>query len=173
MSIIFQIKKFNSLISPPKYLYHLTFYKNIDSILENGLNHGFSSAVGRGGYAGYSAGKTFLTDLSGVKFWYSKMEENAQDLSDNIIEDQMIPVVLRIDVEGLEMQTDEIGSKDSSAQSFTTTLPIEPEYIDIWDGSSWVSLEDEIDLHQAITIEEDNDETLIYFKPTYSNKLIP
>lgn len=51
-----------------RYAYHVTFSKNLAAISKRGLVPGSRSAMGRGGYAGHSGGKTFLSDKEGVDF---------------------------------------------------------------------------------------------------------
>ena len=58
------------------YVYHVTFYNRLSSISDRGLvpvGGAQGSTLGRGGYAGHSQGKVFLTELEGVPFWYGGM----------------------------------------------------------------------------------------------------
>jgi hypothetical protein len=129
-----------------RYLYHVTFLKDLDSIISEGLGFG-----GRGGdfYADRSQDKLFFTEFSGVSYWMSKLEDRANAETDHP-EEGWVPVVLRIDEayfwNDVDLQEDELGSKDS----LSTAVYVEPtEYftkidapeLEIWDGASWVPLD--------------------------------
>jgi hypothetical protein len=134
------------LAEDSRYLYHVTFLKDLDSIISGGLGFG-----GRGGdfYADRSQDKLFFTELDGVSYWMSKLEDRANAETDNP-EEGWVPVVLRIDDiyfwNDVDLQEDELGSKDS----LSTAVYVEPtEYftkidapeLEIWDGDSWVPLD--------------------------------
>lgn len=130
-----------------KYLYHVTFLKDLDSIISGGLGFG-----GRTGdfYADRSQDKLFFTEFSGVSYWMSKYEDRANAETDNP-EEGWVPVVLRIDedyfwADNIPVSEDELGARDSLARA----VYIEPdEYLseiaapdlDIWDGNAWVPLD--------------------------------
>ena len=148
-------------------LYHVTYLANIEDIAYNGLQRGSGQTFG-GGYATYSTGKVFLASWRGVRYWFGKYEDFASDKSDNPIEDALIPIVLRVDVSGLELQNDDIGTKDAISKSYFIEEEIEPNRIQAYDGHSWKGLE-EIDVEQimddaleAAQIEDDYGEEIIW-----------
>ncbi len=159
-----------------EYLYHVTYYNKLESISNNGLKVGSGGSMGQGGNAYRSSGNLFLTELAGVDFWYDKAQDHAESFTDNILADEYIPVVLRLDIGDMNKDIDESGSKDSLHNAFIIKETVDPDYIEVYDGSSWVSLFNyqDIDLMQAIDIDQDPDtgEELYYFK-SYGNTLIP
>ena len=76
------------LAEDSRYLYHVTFLKDLDSIISGGLGFG-----GRTGdfYAERSKDKLFFTELDGVSYWMSKLEDRANAETDNP-EEGWIPV---------------------------------------------------------------------------------
>lgn len=164
-------------------LFHVTFYRFLPMIAEHGLvpsqSHG-----GFGGMQGYSQGFVFLTEGDGVPFWYSRLEQVAHHLSDNVLEDGMVPVVLRFDTDHLlyepDLQLDEAGTRDSGGhESWKLAMPVPADDIFIWDGSewSWISDWESVDPESALDgQEEETDEgeteTFWYFKD-YDNPLEP
>lgn len=129
-----------------KYLYHVTFLKDLDSIISAGLGFG-----GRTGdfYADRSQDKLFFTDFSGVSYWMGKLEDRANAETDTP-EEGWVPVVLRIDDayfwNDIDLVEDELGSRDAMAPA----VYVEPsDYfkeiaapeMEIWDGSAWVPLD--------------------------------
>jgi len=126
----------------PLFVYHVTFSNNLDSIMQFGLNPQASGALGRGGYAGHSHGRLFLTEQDGVDFWYERVEAVANDLSDKPLADGYVPVVLRVPSCEQYMQEDEAGTSDANAQSWYMTHSIEPDEIEVWNGESWVMLDE-------------------------------
>jgi len=164
-------------------LYHITYYNRLENISKDGLKTGARRSIGGASYDGHSAGNLFLTDRNGIKFWYNRAEAFAEHNSDNIYEDGYVPVVLKITkpVQDDELDIDDLGSRDSLSDAYKYQGNVEPEYIELWDGSTWISVEDwwDVDINQALnkTEEEDEDtgETIEYYHFKYSNQnpLIP
>lgn len=134
------------LVEESKYLYHVTFLKDLDSIISGGLGFG-----GRAGdfYAERSRDKLFFTEFSGVSYWMGKLEDRANAETDNP-EEGWVPVVLRIDDayfwNDIDLVEDELGSRDAMAPA----VYVEPsDYfkeiaapeMEIWDGARWVPLD--------------------------------
>lgn len=129
--------------------YHVTFAKNIESILHNGLQLGNGSGIGTGAYQQWSAGKLFFsTCADDVSFWLSKYEDHAVDRSDDFLLDGMIPIVLRFEVD--QFEPDEVGAKEGRHCSFYTKTPIPAEDIEVYLGD-WGWLDEKIiDLQRAV-----------------------
>jgi hypothetical protein len=75
----------------------------------------------------------------------SKMENIANHNSDFKEEDDMgwTPIVLRIDLDeavGNDVQDDTPGQQDSFSDAFFVEDTIDPDFIEVWDGSRWVSV---------------------------------
>jgi len=160
------------------WVYHLTYFNNLDSIESVGLIPTFGGALGRGGYAEHSAGKLFVTSKEGIPFWYDRLEQHAHDLSDDVRETGHIPVVLRF-MAPRGMVHDEPGIKDSRQESFYVAQEVAPDGIEIWDSKAWTPVYnwDTIDPIIALNVdfyEEDGEEIEAYdFKPDPQNPLIP
>lgn len=144
------------------YAYHVTYYQNLESIDDHGLQTGGGQSLGRGGgYQSHSTGSLFLTEESGIPFWYTRMEEWADHRSDNPLEDGLVPVVLRLHWP-TDLQWDELGSKDSRSDAFITSSKIDPEMIEFYDGNGWQPISEwqSLDPYVAMEVEEvENPET--------------
>lgn len=173
-SLINNFYKLSNLDKVPngEYGYHITYYKNLPSIINKGLTpQGGVGSLGVGGYAGHSKGNLFLTEESGISFWYNKMEDMAEHNSDNPFEDELVPIVLRFPWPK-NLTWDEPGSTDSLNDAFMTSSHIDADYIELYDGSGWLPIEDYhfVDISEAFDIEEEFDENieesieLYYFK---------
>jgi hypothetical protein len=90
-------------------LYHVTMIRKLPSIRRIGLYPNFESVYSHGGYAAHSKGKVFLTNLEGVDYWKNRMS----DMEFHSYDDPMGVAVLTIDVSGLDVERDELGSEDS------------------------------------------------------------
>lgn len=162
-------------------LYHVTFAANLGDIADDGLSTSSGRSNFGSGYASHSNKGLFLTEKSGVNFWYERLENMAVHSSDNILEDELVPVVLKIDPEGFiedDLEDDEPGSKDSRHDAFVSREDIPPEYIEIWNGSSWISIDnwDSIDIELALDkeeIEDSDGSDLEYHLFKYDNPLNP
>jgi 5-methylcytosine-specific restriction endonuclease McrA len=163
-------------------LYHVTYFNRLENISHKGLVPGSGRSIGGAAYDVHAAQGIFLTEGDGISFWYGKAEDFAEHNSDNILEDGLVPVVLKIDYEGLksDLQSDEPGTDDSRSEAYIHTGPIEPEYLEVWDGSSWIPVEDywDIDIEQALDKEEmededGNEEEYYLFKYSNENPLMP
>ena len=156
-----------------EHAYHVTYYKDLGSIDEQGLNPGGGGTMGRGGYSGHSRGRLFMTEESGLFFWFGRMEEHASDLSDDPLEDGYVPVVLRFPEPDAEV--DEPGTQDATADSFYSEEGIESDAIEIWNGSSWASLSGWRGIDPSGSFDEDEfeDEVMHVFKDIDENPLFP
>jgi hypothetical protein len=107
-----------------EYVYHVTTPERAQAILESGeLSPGQQQSMDEGFYKGYSAGKVFLAEKSGVDFWASTVREHLQAQQDEEVGDL---VVLRVPWDAVkdQLENDEVGERDSKAGSYFSTKPI-------------------------------------------------
>ena len=160
------------------YLYHVTTYRRLETIAEDGLRRGHARAIGAPSYDANAARGIFLTDPEGVFFWHARAEDHAEHGSDDVLEDGSIPVVLRVDVDDLpdeELDEDEAGTKDACADAWISEGPVDPENIEVFDGEAWIQVTDWEELNPELGVEkvdEDDDGEPIYGFPERS-KLFP
>ena len=162
-------------------LYHVTYFNRLDGISGAGLRPGMARSIGAGGYDAHAKKGVFLTEDDGVNFWFNRAEQFADHNSDNPLEDGLVPVVLRIDPAAFledDLLDDELGSKDSLSGAYIHPVGIEPDYIDVWDGSNWIPVDnyDSIDIEQSFdreSIEDEDGGDDEYFMFKYDNPLKP
>ena len=117
-------------------VYHITYANRLDQIAESGLQPNMPRSIGGMAYDAHSRGGVFVTDGRGVNFWHQKAEEMAENNSDDILGDKMVPVVLRVYGEH-EAASDDIGSTDSRSNSAKLSSAVPPENIEFYDGKAW------------------------------------
>ncbi len=162
-----------------EYLYHVSYYRNLDSIASSGLMPAGNNTLSPG-YASHAKGRVFMTESDGVSFWFHRCEQFAEANSDDIYDEGWVPIVLRIPYEG-ELNDDDLGTQDARANAYYVNEAVEPDEIEAWNGSSWISIGDagSIDTLQAFDVQTETDDeedggeerTLYYFKN--SNPLLP
>lgn len=169
------------------YLYHVTYYSRLASISTRGLKPNQSRSIGNEVYDFHRKRRVFLTTGEGVFFWHSRAEAFAEHNSDNVIEDGLVPIVLRVLRSTIEedndLELDEIGTRDAAGYESWMLVNniILPEDLEVWNGRRWVSVEDyegSIDPEVAVDVEidEDDDEPLYSFKqesPLFPPELHP
>jgi hypothetical protein len=157
------------------YLYHLTYAGRLPSIIENGLCPGAAPAIGTdGAYRAHSSGRLFFTVGGGAYFWRGRLEAFAEHSSDNVFEDELVPVVLRVEMDDVlddpaaVLHADDIGTRDALANAYfmTECLSLDEHLFEIYDGTNWVYLDElgSLDLSLAFDFEEYDGETLASFK---------
>ena len=161
----------------PTYLYHATHLGKVGDIAEDGLVPSEGSQFS-GGYDFHSRGRVFFSGKTGVPYWFDKMEQTAEynsDFKDTENVGYWTPAVLRIATQYRSpFYTDELGERDSRRPAFFTTEAIEPEGIYIWDGDSWVSVENaDIEVmmehaERAAEYEYDDDEYDGWYNPNFN-----
>ena len=151
-------------VRTPTYSYHVTFYNRLETIANRGLvpvesMRPGASSLGRGGYAGGSAGKVFLTERAGVDFWYDRAELAAHDMSDDPLTEGFVPVVLRTP-SPKGKRKDEAGSADSTFKAWYVKQKIPAGAIEVWDGGGWLPVGEwrEVDVLQAVEMHLDGDD---------------
>lgn len=159
--------------SSPDVAYHVTYLRNLDDIAENGIVPGGGEAGGAK-FLYHSRGRSFFSDKAGLPHWFDLMSNRAADMSDNAYESGHVPVVLRFP-SPMQAQEDEMGAHESGAGAWFTEEPIDPDEIEIWNGSSWVPIDewDTIDASGSFDFEEDDGEELAWMKFYSENPLYP
>ena len=141
-------------------LYHITYFKNLSSIKNKGLVVGQGTSIGQGaGYRTHSKGKIFLTKKDGISYWYGKAEDWANHNSDNLLDDGLIPIVLKITSKINDaLKIDLLGQRDAVSDAFYIEQKINPEDLEVWDGSKWIAITEKINPKLALEYEEDPDD---------------
>jgi len=153
-------------------LYHVTYLHALPGIQAHGLQPGGGQNFGMG-YAAYSRGWLFLTSYLGVVYWATNLEQQALGLTDNP-EEGWVPVVLAVSEDDVE--EDDEGTRDASAQAWKTREAIDPEDIQVWWDGEWHDLEDvdhEDMLEDALDMSEYVDEDGGYWEMVEAWKLTP
>jgi hypothetical protein len=111
-------QQFSSLDADDGYLYHVTAAPNAAGIREKGVTPGGGETFD-GGYKGYSRGKAFVTERSGVSFWVDRVEQALF----HSMERPPAVVVMRIPKSKITAQLtpDDAGTKDANARAYYAT----------------------------------------------------
>jgi len=139
-------KKFKGVTAASKWLYHVTFARNLEGIAERGLIPYSGGGITGGG----DPDKVFASEAEHVSYWLSKAEQWAYDRSDNLAEDGWVPVVIRFprtDVEAIE--NDEIAVKEDTGEGSYKATTVIPDHMQAWNGKAWVGLYD-VDPHALV-----------------------
>ena len=97
------------------YLYHVTSPEGAEEIPFSGITIGNAPTMENWG--GYSDGKVFFTERSGVNFWHGKVEEHLFATQDDP-GDPVIFRVLKTNVRGT-LQTDAQGTRDAGYNNYS------------------------------------------------------
>lgn len=106
------------------FYYHVTTATNARGILSGGLRPGGGrSSMAEGFFRSYSAGKVFVTELGGVRYWMSRIEEHLEHQGRWSPTSRM--VILRIrKADAGEVEHDSIGSSDARAAAYKAARDI-------------------------------------------------
>ena len=99
------------------YVYHVTLEPFAKSILKKGFIPGMEPHMSN--YAGYSKGKVFFTERSGVAFWSERVEQHAENNYDDPPPISVLKVA-KTEIESL-LQPDAVGTKDSRSNCYYIT----------------------------------------------------
>ena len=136
------------------FAYHITYLRNVPSIAKNGLLANSVTSLGKGGHLEYSRDKIFLTEESGIPFWFQRMEEHAENDFDDILTAKAIPVVLRFAWPN-QIEWDERGSEDNvHGDSFYTPNTIDVNNIEIF-NNSWVPVSQWVAINPKLALDEE------------------
>jgi len=154
------------------YLYHITYASRLPGIEDDGLLADQPRSIGSGAYDSHRGGRVFATEQDGVFFWYARAEEWAEHNSDDLLEDELVPVVLRFS-DGFAESEDEEGTRDARAQAWIVS-EIPPEEIEVWDGEGWSTLDAELDIESALVdLNDDESDPWWTFSHSHENPLLP
>jgi len=100
------------------YYYHVTTATNARGVLAHGLRPGGGrSSMDEGFYRSYSQGKVFVTELGGVRFWMSRIEDHLES------QGRWTPTAKLVILRALksdigDVEHDEFGSRDARAAAY-------------------------------------------------------
>jgi len=145
--------------SSNNFLYHVTTYNRLQAIDEIGLVPTESRLMSGKAYEHHARDRIFLTEEEGISFWYDLALQWAHHKSDDLLEDEMIPVVLRVfvpdDVFEQFCVEDPLGTRDARSEAWACKISIPPNAIEFfWDGV-WVSVDkwEQVNLGACFDIE--------------------
>jgi hypothetical protein len=137
--------------------YHTTYARNLPEIAERGLRPSVSEdrksllrAV-PGNLRGI-----YLAEEGGVNFWFNRLEEWARYDTENPVEEELVPVVLRVTT-SCPVVEDPIGSRDSMYLSVVCQRHIVPGALRLWNGSKWVPVSKGVDPYKGARWVDDED----------------
>lgn len=135
-------------------LYHITFYRNLRYIAEEGLKPDQARTIGTSIYDEHRRGRIFLCGRKDVSFWYERAEAFAIDRSDDFISDGIVPVVLRVaDSWVEEVSQDTVAATESKrSDSWFYEGSIDASDLEVWTGAAWTYVDnyEAIDLVKAV-----------------------
>jgi hypothetical protein len=141
-----------------EWAYQVTFLRNLDSISNDGLVPGVGGGIGIGAYSAWSRGKVFFGGPGSLSYWFNKLELHAQDRSDDPLDDGFVPVVLRFPIPD-DVEHDDVAAKESisAEESYYVTDPVNPDEMEVWDGSSWIPVSDWGSIDGSLSFDVDVD----------------
>ena len=133
----------------PGDVYHVTYYRNLESISDHGLLPNQQSSIGGVAYDGHRENKIFVCGAGDISYWYELAEEWAGDKSDDPMNDGFLPIILRVSCG--DVYVDDAAVDDGCDESFYTLEPVGPSDLDMWVGGRWVPVDqyDGIDIARA------------------------
>jgi len=105
---------FNYHDEDDSYVYHVTSSDRVASILEDGFDS--SNKMMAAAYHGYSEGRVFFTEKSGVMFWMSRVEDRLFDQFDDPPEVSVVRIAKEIITSRLT--SDDVGSADAKHPAY-------------------------------------------------------
>ncbi len=122
--------------------YHVTYLKNLDGIEKEGL-------VPRGGISPWQKphlnihsqkGVFHCQDYKCVRHWIDEMAEQSYNISDHPVSDQLIPMILRFNVNRNSVMPDKIANSETLSKGHVfTTKNINNAGLEVWNGRQWSS----------------------------------
>lgn len=144
--------------------YHVTYIRDIPGIQEKGLRPG--GPLTWEIYRARSRGHLFLSDPGSVYSWFGRKERMAEHRSDDLMEDLLVPAVLRYH-RPLTPLLDELGTEDTLGVAIQVRHTLLPHDLSAWDGRRWRPLMslDVDDLIAAVGVQTDivDGEVLNYY----------
>ncbi len=156
-----QFKQWLESSTRQPYVYHTTYYRNLDSISDNGLDYEENGGANftKPWLQTHSAqGNFFVTDTQNIKWWIHVLEYQASDKSDNIDEDGLIPFILRFRLNPKKHLSDKHQETPSDA---LTACKIPPMGIQVWDGIKWWPIAYWGNINPQNFLDSDNDNIFV------------
>jgi hypothetical protein len=117
--------------------YHVTYMKNLNGIGRRGLiKSARPNFNARSSLAYHSQNGLFLANKE-VKYWIDVYENWANDGSDNILKDGLIPVILRVRAFSDLTKPDQYPGNPAGAWIYPKN--IRSEYVEMWTGDTWTN----------------------------------
>jgi hypothetical protein len=139
--------------------FHTTYVLRLPGIARQGLRVGAARSLGAASYDRHASRGVFLSGYDGVSYWYQIAQAFAEHHSDDVLGDGLVPVVLRVSVDADDIEEDDVANLESvHADAFISRDPIDPGDIEIWDGASWIDIEDHDDIDPELGVEWEEDE---------------
>jgi hypothetical protein len=155
-------------------LYHVTFFRNLEGIAEDGLLPAGGGRQGLGNYGwAHKARGVFVSEAGGLIFWLSKAEDWANHRSDRVLDEGYVPVVLRVPRPRGDLEEDELGAGDAREGAWILG-GVPPEDVEVWDGRAWLPVGEweRVDPALGVTVEDDDEGDLQWLKG-YDSPLTP
>ena len=145
------------LESKQPYVYHITYYRNLDLISDEGLD--YTEYGGTNFHKPWLQthslkGNFFVTDVQNIRYWVHVLEYQAADKSDHIDNDGLIPVILRFRLNPNKYIPDQHGETPSDQ---LTTRKIPPFGIQVWNGKQWFPIVDWNNVNPWEFLDSDNE----------------
>ncbi len=141
--------------------FHATYTGRLEGIARHGLVVGAPRSIGAASYDAHAGQGVFVSGPAGVPYWYEKAQAFANDRSDDIVDDGLVPVVLRIYFDADELEDDEVANDESvHADAFISPAAVAAAELEVWDGEEWIAIEywEDIDPELGAEWEDDDDD---------------
>lgn len=154
-------------------VYHVTYYANLENIATYGLNFQISNRNYQKPHLvqNSSQGTFFVNNVQGVKYWISTLEDQANDKSDNIYQDGLIPIILKFKLNKNKHLIDPFGETDFDRKTKTI---IPPQGILAWNAINWIPIQsfESINLNYFVEFSDDpDDEHLAFIRSPYQKPI--
>lgn len=133
--------------------YHVTYYKNLNSISFRGLIK--NRRPNFTGHLAQNSQKGLFLANNNVRHWIGVLENWAEHNSDNIRKDGLIPIVLRVQAHPELTKPDDYAGNPDGAFFFSKN--IRSDYIEMWNGESWTPTLDRRHVKLSKFIEKHDD----------------
>ena len=124
-------------------VYHVTYYKNLPGIATHGLIPNQEPNQWGRAMNVWSRNKIFFsTNLDATHYWITYLVNTAHLYSDDVVEDGMIPIVIRFRFNRRGRWATDKHS-DYGRDDYYTHKEINPYNIEWWDGKKWKNISDD------------------------------
>jgi hypothetical protein len=135
-------------VSHRRYLYHVTFCRNLKAIARRGLRPGSKRGItddpsyGVPSMVGKTRKSIFLSSANVVPFWFDSVVSIGQERTrTNASREGWVPVILRVPPPNARVK-DEIGTRDAGAIAYLAEEGVPSDVISVFAGDKlgWVSI---------------------------------